>query len=289
MADYRKTLIVKPGAAVRLHDLDPDEHGGRANGADVAEELAEAQRRIGDLQLRLYAERKQSLLVVLQGLDASGKDGVCRHAMSALDPEGTTVTAFKEPTKLDLAHDFLWRVHPHAPAVGEVAIFNRSHYEDVLVVRVHNLVPEKTWARRYDLINDFERLLASRRTRVIKFFLHISKEEQLSRFRQRLEDPTRNWKIAESDYLEREYWDDYAAAYEAVLEKCSTADAPWYVIPSNHKWFRDLAVSHIVASTLEDMGPGYPAPTVDLGEIRRQYHRAVAEARGEAPGKKGKR
>ncbi len=239
--------------------------------------------------MRLYAEQKQSLLIVLQGLDASGKDGVCRHAMSTLGPEGTTVVSFKEPTRNDLAHDFLWRVHPRVPGAGEIAIFNRSHYEDVLVVRVHNLVPKKDWSRRYGLINDFERLLASRRTKVIKFFLFISKEEQLARFRQRLEDPTRNWKIAEADYLEREHWDDYMAAYEVALERCSTVEAPWYVIPSNHKWFRDLALSQIVAATLEDMNPRYPEPSVDLSEIRGEYHRAVVASREGPGGKKGTR
>jgi PPK2 family polyphosphate:nucleotide phosphotransferase len=187
---------------------------------------------------------------------------------------------FKQPTAEELAHDFLWRVHPHVPAKGSVAIFNRSHYEDVLVVRVHGLAPEKVWSKRYDEINDFEKLIAAQNnTTILKFFLHISMQEQLARFAKRLDDPARQWKISESDYKEREYWNDYTEAFEDVLTKTSTEQAPWFVIPSNHKWFRDLAVSQIIARIMEDMKMQMPKPTVDLAKIRWEYHRAQDEGK----------
>jgi PPK2 family polyphosphate:nucleotide phosphotransferase len=240
--------------------------------------------RIRHLQYLLYAEKKHALLIVLQGIDAAGKDGTCWHVMTAMNPQGTTVTGFKQPTEEDRAHDFLWRIHPHTPGLGRVAVFNRSYYEDVLVVRVHNLVSKDVWSRRYGLINDFEKLLSDRGTIIIKFFLYISPDEQLERFRQRLDDPHRRWKISEADYKEREHWGEYVTAYEAMLEKCSTDYAPWYVTPSNHKWFRNLAVSQIIANTLDDLGMKMPRPTVDLEQVRREYH---AAARGALPaGKK---
>jgi PPK2 family polyphosphate:nucleotide phosphotransferase len=188
------------------------------------------------------------------------------------------VTPFKQPTEPELAHDFLWRVHPHAPGRGQVAVFNRSHYEDVLVVRVHKLAPKPVWSRRYDRINEFERLLADNGTAVLKFFLYISADEQLRRFKDRLDDPEKQWKISASDYSERARWDDYIKAFEDVLEKCSTKHAPWYVIPSNHKWFRNRAVSEILADTLDDLRMKPPAPTVDLAQIRKEYEAAAAAA-----------
>jgi PPK2 family polyphosphate:nucleotide phosphotransferase len=228
------------------------------------------------LQYRMYAENKHSLLIVLQGLDAAGKDGVVRHVLSGMNPSGCVSVNFKQPTKEDLAHDFLWRVHPHVPAKGSVAIFNRSHYEDVLVVRVHGLAPEKVWSKRYDQINDFERLITTENnTTILKFFLHISKEEQLARFKKRLDDPARQWKISDSDYKERDYWGDYIKAFEDVLTETSTDYAPWFIIPSNHKWFRDLAISQIIVRQMEDMNMQLPKPTVNLAEIRREYHQAA--------------
>jgi PPK2 family polyphosphate:nucleotide phosphotransferase len=192
-----------------------------------------------------------------------------------LNPSGCVSTNFKEPTKEELAHDFLWRVHPHVPAKGSIAIFNRSHYEDVLVVRVHGLAPEKVWSKRYDQINDFERLITTENnTTILKFFLHISKEEQLARFKKRLDDPDRQWKISDSDYKEREYWGDYVEAFEDVLNKTSTEHAPWFIIPSNHKWFRDLAISQIIVRQMEEMNVQLPKPTVNIAEIRREYHQA---------------
>jgi len=224
---------------------------------------------------------------VLQGIDGAGKDGTCWHVISAMDPQGVNVTGFKQPTEEERDHDFLWRVHPHAPGRGRVAIFNRSHYEDVLVVRVHKLAPKKVWKPRYDFINDWEKLLAEENnTRILKFFLYISKEEQLARFKERLDDPAHQWKISESDYAERDKWDDYIKAFEAALERCSTEHAPWFVIPSNHKWFRNLAVSSIIADALEDMNIQMPKPTVDIEQIRKLYHQAEEAENGKADKKK---
>jgi PPK2 family polyphosphate:nucleotide phosphotransferase len=288
MTDYRDRLRVKPGSKVRLKDVDPGYHGEGVTTADAAAMVAAYERQLELGQLKLYAESRRSLLIVLQGLDASGKDGVCRHVLDAFNPLGTTVSAFKQPTPAELAHDFLWRVHARAPGKGEVAVFNRSHYEDVLVVRVHGLVPRKVWSRRYEQINEFERQLGASGTTILKFFLYISKDEQLERFRDRLEDPRRNWKISLGDYEERSHWDEYIEAYEEALERCSTDDAPWYVIPSNRKWFRDLAVSQILCATLEDMNLRYPEPSVDLEEVRRQYHLAAAGDGGRKKVKPGK-
>jgi PPK2 family polyphosphate:nucleotide phosphotransferase len=276
--DYRKQFRVKPGSEVELNEIDPGYAGKQLSEKEALADSEKFRDKLRKLQYLLYAEKKRSLLIVLQALDAGGKDGTVSHVMSAMNPEGTTVTGFKAPTPLELDHDFLWRVHPHAPARGTVAIFNRSHYEDVLVARVHKLVPKDVWSERYELINDFETLLhRQNKTHIIKFFLHISKEEQLSRFKQRLDDPARNWKISESDYKERELWDDYMRAFEDIFAKTSRKEAPWYVIPSNHKWFRNLAVSQIVAATMEDLGMQTPKPQVDLGVIRREYHQAAEE------------
>jgi PPK2 family polyphosphate:nucleotide phosphotransferase len=276
MPNYLKKLIVKPGSKIRLKHFDPGYHGKHESHKSALPEIQENRQKMEDLQYRMYAENKHSLLIVLQGLDAAGKDGVVRHVFTGMNPAGCVSVSFKEPTAKELAHDFLWRVHPHVPAKGSVVIFNRSHYEDVLVVRVHHLAPEKVWSKRYDQINDFERLIATENnTTILKFFLHISKGEQLARFKKRLDDPDRQWKISESDYKEREYWGDYIKAFEDVLTKTSTEQAPWFVVPSNHKWFRDLAISQIIVSQMEDMDMQLPKPTVDLAEIRRQYHQAT--------------
>jgi len=216
--------------------------------------------------------------VVLQALDAGGKDGVVRHLFSGMNPQGTTSVGFKQPSKVEAAHDFLWRAHQRSPAKGEVVIFNRSHYEDVLVVRVHKLVPDEVWSKRYDAINAFERQLAENGTHILKFYLHISKEEQLARFKQRIEDPARHWKISESDYAERVHWDDYRLAFEDALGRCSTERAPWFVIPANHKWFRNLAVSQIIVDTMEGLGMSFPKPTVDMADILAKYHAALKSA-----------
>lgn len=275
--DYRKAFRVEPGKKVRLADFDPDYRGEGLDESTGRAELEGFRRRLGDLQRLFYADRRHGLLIVLQGLDAAGKDGVCWHVIGAMDPMGVKVTGFKQPTPEELAHDFLWRIHRYAPAKGEVAVFNRSHYEDVLVARVHGIVQPAVWRARYDFINAWEKLLAvDNDTRIIKFFLHISKDEQLERFRRRLEDPARQWKISEADYSERNFWDAYGEAFEDVFANCSKDHAPWYVIPSNRKWFRNLAISQIIASTLEDMRLKCPEPSVDIAQIRALYHAEVA-------------
>ena len=274
---YSKDFRIGPDAKVRLKDFDPGFAGKHEDKKAALERIEHLRQRMDDLQEELYAEHKRSLLICLQALDAGGKDGVVRHVFRSMNPEGCRVASFKEPSKEELDHDFLWRIEHQTPRRGEVVIFNRSHYEDVLIVRVHELVPKKVWSKRYEQINDFERRLASNGTQILKFFLHISKEEQLQRFKQRLDDPSRQWKISEADYTERECWSDYIRAYEDALRKCSTADAPWFVIPANHKWFRDLAVSEIIVETMEKLGISRPEPTVDTAEIRRKYHQTVKE------------
>ena len=275
--DYRKKFVVEPGAKVRLSKIDPRFKGGHESHDTAAPEIEKNLEHMAKLQYLLYADANQSLLVVLQALDAGGKDGVIRHIFSAMNPQGTSVFGFKQPNKLESGHDFLWRAHVRTPGKGEVAIFNRSHYEDVLVVRVHKLVPESEWSRRYELINDFEKMLHANGTRILKFYLHISPEEQLERFKQRLDDPSRHWKISETDYAERELWSDYIEAFEDAMERTSTKHAPWYVIPSDHKWFRNLAISEIVVGALEDMHLKLPRATVDCAEIRQKYHSAEAQ------------
>ena len=283
--DYRKEFIVAPGSKVRLDKIDPADKGKHESHELAMPEIAKHVERMDQLQYLLYADGDQSLLVVLQALDAGGKDGVVRHLFSGMNPQGTTSVGFKQPSKVEAAHDFLWRAHQRAPGRGEVVIFNRSHYEDVLVVRVHKLAPKSVWSKRYALINDFEKMLSANGTRILKFFLHISPDEQLVRFKERLDDTARHWKISESDYSERELWQEYISAFEDALEKTSTRHAPWFVIPSNHKWFRNLAISQIVADTLEEMGLKLPPTQVNLEEIQRKYHAAEQEAGGEGTDK----
>ncbi|APR79238.1 UDP-galactose-lipid carrier transferase [Minicystis rosea] len=281
--NYQKKLIVEPGSKLRYGDLDSDYHGKYQSEAEAKAETEETLTALTALQRLLYGERRHALLIVLQGTDAAGKDGVCWHIIRAMNPQGTSVVGFKQPTVEELAHDFLWRVHPHAPGHGRVAVWNRSHYEDVLVARVHNLVPKSAWEKRYEQINAFEKLLHTSGTTILKFFLHISKEEQLKRFKARLDDPARNWKISQDDYAERAFWSEYASAYEDMLVACSTSHAPWYAIPSNHKWFRNLAVSQILRATMDALGMKLPEPTVDLAKIRQEYHAALeAEKDAEA-------
>jgi len=277
--DFRKKLIAEPGRRIRLAKIDPSFTGKYRSHSDAAPETRRHVKRLSALQYQLYADGNRSLLVVLQGLDAAGKDGVIRHVISVMNPQGTVVFSFKQPTKPEIDHDFLWRAHRRVPGKGEVVIFNRSYYEDVLVVRVHDLVPQPVWAKRYDLINDFEEMLAQNGTRILKFFLHISPEEQLQRFKQRLDDESRHWKISESDYLERQLWPCYVDAYEDVLALTSTRRAPWYVIPANHKWFRDLAISQIIADTMDELGLKLPPTHVDIADIRRKYHAAEKKMR----------
>lgn len=277
---FTKEFRIKPGKKVNLEKIDAGYHGSYESEEAVAEDLQKHSRRLTELQALMYAENKHALLIVLQAMDAGGKDGTIHHVMSAMNPQGCSVVGFKVPTAEELAHDYLWRVHKMTPGKGHITVFNRSHYEDVLVVRVHNLVPEEVWSKRYNDINAFERVLANSGTTIVKFFLHIDKEEQLKRFRDRLDEPDKQWKISDADYAEREYWNDYQQAYMDAISKCSFNYAPWYIIPSNHKWFRDLAVSQILVETLEGLNMKYPEPTVDLVEIKQKYHAEVMETSG---------
>jgi PPK2 family polyphosphate:nucleotide phosphotransferase len=280
--DYRRKFVVEPGSKVRLDDIDPSYTAKHATEAAAQGAIAKDIDRLRKLQYRLYAEHERSLLIVLQAPDAGGKDGTVKHVFGAMNPLAASAYPFKVPTAEEAAHDFLWRVHKVTPAHGHIAIFNRSHYEDVLVPRVHGLVPEEVWSKRYDRIVEFEKTLAQAGTLILKFFLHISKDEQLRRFANRLDEPDHRWKISESDYTERAYWDDYRKAYEAALERTSTRRAPWYVIPANHKWFRNLAVARIVVEALDELDFALPKPSVDIDEIRRKYH-AELDAPAEEP------
>ncbi len=281
-----KKLRVAPGTRIRLKDFDPQFVDQHENKKSVLPKIEKLRQRMDELQFKLYAEQKRSLLICLQALDAGGKDGVVRHVIGSMNPQGCRVVGFKQPSPEELAHDFLWRIEQQVPKRGEVVIFNRSHYEDVLIARVHDLVPRKVWSKRYEQIDDFERRLVANGTHILKFFLHISKEEQLRRFGQRLDDPARRWKISEADYSEREYWASYAAAYEDALGKCSTSDAPWFVIPSDHKWFRDLAISQIIVETMEKLDIQVPRPSVNIADIRRKYHADVDEEKDESKRRK---
>jgi PPK2 family polyphosphate:nucleotide phosphotransferase len=271
---YVERFKVPPGTTVSLCDIDTrfnDHHDGHK---EAAKEIEHYRHRLRDLQELLYADGQKSLLICLQALDAGGKDGTISHILGSMNPQGCRVAAFKEPDAVELAHDFLWRIHRVTPARGVVTIFNRSHYEDVLIARVHDLVPKEIWSRRYDRINAFESGLVDDRTHILKFFLHISKGEQLKRFKDRLDDPAKQWKISESDYKERTHWDDYTRAYEDALSRCSTEHAPWFIIPSDHKWFRNLAVARIVVEHLEGLKMTFPPPSVDIHQIRKEYHSA---------------
>ena len=255
----RDALRVKPGTRIRLEKLDAGATFGHDKASSV-EATARQMARLRDLQDRMWAEAKHSVLVVLQGIDAAGKDGTIAKVMEAFNPQGCPVSSFKVPSVEERAHDYLWRVHKRTPGKGEVGIFNRSHYEDVLVVRVHDLVPKRVWSKRYDQINDFERMLADSGTTIVKFFLTIDREEQRKRFQERYDDPTKRWKFSLGDLDERKLWDSYQAAFDEALSKTSTAWAPWYVIPANRNWFRNLAVSTILADTMAGLKPAYPAP-----------------------------
>jgi PPK2 family polyphosphate:nucleotide phosphotransferase len=256
--NFRERLGVQPDAGFRFDAFDTRDTFGFDRRA--ATDLLEATMpRLADLQERLWAENQQRLLVILQGMDTAGKGGTIEHVMGAFNPQGCHVHGFKVPSEDELARDYLWRVHQRVPRNGEIAIFDRSHYEDVLVVRVHGLVPKERWERRYDQINAFERLLADEGTTIVKVFLAIDKEEQRERLQARLDDPAKRWKMRLRDLEERKRWDDYVAAYETMLDRCSRPWAPWYAVPAGRKWFRNLAVSRILLETLEAMDPAFPA------------------------------
>jgi PPK2 family polyphosphate:nucleotide phosphotransferase len=259
----RDELRVKPGSKVDLSKIDPgDDHGWQKDDAEAETERQLA--RLADLQDRLWAQARRSVLVILQGIDAAGKDGTIQKVMEAFNPQGCVVAAFKVPTPEELAHDFLWRVHKRVPGKGEIGIFNRSHYEDVLVVRVHKLVPRAVWSGRYREINEFERLLTDNGTTIVKFFLYIDRDEQRQRFQDRVDNPRKRWKFSLADLAERKLWNQYIAAFEDALSKTSTDYAPWYVVPANRNWLRNLAVASILAETIDDLKPAYPPAPADL-------------------------
>jgi PPK2 family polyphosphate:nucleotide phosphotransferase len=256
----------KPGDKIRLKDFDPDDTGGY-NKTRGQEELKSLQTRMAELQEMMYAQGTQALLVVLQALDAGGKDGTIKKVFDAVNPVGVKVAAFKQPSAEELAHDFLWRIHQQAPPKGYIGIFNRSQYEDVLIVRVNELVPKAVWEKRYDQINHFEKLLAETGTHILKFYLNISKDEQKERLQARLDNPDKWWKFDAGDLPVREKWDSYMAAYEDALTRCNTDHAPWIIVPANKKWYRDLVVTRTIVETMETMGLAYPQAKQDLSGV----------------------
>lgn len=263
MEQYR----IQPGTQVDLNQYETYYQGELAK-KDGKEQLKNQNKVLRDLQELLYAENRHKLLVVLQGIDTSGKDSTIRHVFGDVNPQGTQVVNFKVPTWKELAHDYLWRVHPHTPGKGKIVIFNRSHYEDVLVVRVHGLAPEGVWEKRYEHINAFEKLLSDEGTTILKFFLHISKQEQAERFLARLDRPHKRWKFNPDDLREREHWGDYKAAFEAMLSRTSTPWAPWYAVPSDRKWYRNLVVSSVVIEKLQSLDMRFPKEVPDIESFR---------------------
>lgn len=259
--------IVKPGEHINLNDYAPSYTGSYTKKGQTKRRLKKLHKQLLKLQELLYAENQRALLIILQGMDTCGKDGTIRKVMAGINVQGCDVVNFKVPSADELSRDFLWRAHRVAPPKGKIGIFNRSHYEDVLVVRVHNLVPKSVWAQRYQQINDFEKMLVENGTVVLKFFLHISKEEQKARLESRISDPTKHWKITEADIRERAYWDDYMQAYETVLQECSTDWAPWHIVPADKKWYRNLVITECIVDTLRKLGMRYPEPTADVAKF----------------------
>jgi PPK2 family polyphosphate:nucleotide phosphotransferase len=261
-----KTFRLKPGQPARLDDHDPSDTSALPEGKKAsAGVMLDLQKRLGELQELLYAEHEQKILVLLQGMDTSGKDGTIRHVMADCSPQGVRIASFKKPTQVELEHDYLWRVHAAVPAAGELVVFNRSHYEDVLVVRVHSRHPGSFWRERFRQINDFETMLAENGTTILKFFLHISEDEQRERLQARIDDPTKRWKFEHGDIEERKLWDDYMKAYEEALSATSTKAAPWHVVPANAKWFRNYVVARTIVDRLESLKMKYPEP--DLSDV----------------------
>ncbi len=261
-------LRVTPGRKVKLEDYATDVTPGFKQKPDVDEILSETAAKMANLQYLMFAENKRALLIVLQAMDTGGKDGTIKHFMTGLNPAGVQVTSFKVPTELERNHDFLWRIHQAVPRRGDFGIFNRSHYEDVIVVRVHDLVPREVWNERYEMINRFERHLVDNNVTILKFFLHISKEEQKRRIRARIDEPAKCWKLSPSDFEERKYWDDYQEAYADALSKCSTSYAPWFIVPADKKWFRNLAVAEIMLETLQSMKMKFPKASFDPSKLK---------------------
>ena len=249
--------LIPPGEPCLLSNFDPGHHEGLERAA-AEEETRLHCTALDELAYRLFAEAKRAVVVVLQGIDGSGKDGAIRMLASGISPQCLDVRSFKAPSALELSHDFLWRVHAAVPAHGRIGIFNRSHYEDVVVVRVRKLVPKEIWRERYAQINAFEKLLRDGGLTVVKCFLHISKDEQRKRLADRLRDPAKQWKLGPSDLEDRRLWDDFTKAYEDAITHCNTPEAPWHIVPANHKWYRNLVVARLVRKTLEDLNPQFP-------------------------------
>lgn len=262
-----KPITVKPGDKVRLADIPSRDDADGWDKEAAARRVEENTAVTRDLAYRLYAENRRSLLLVLQGMDTSGKDGAIRTVMTGINPQSCSVVSFKQPSAEELDHDFLWRIHKAVPRNGEIGVFNRSHYEDVLIVRVHGLVPEAVWRKRYDVINAFERLLVDAGTKVVKCFLHISKDEQRERLQARLDEPEKRWKFSLGDLAERKLWEDYQAAYEDALTRCNTEHAPWLIVPADRKWVRNLMISELLREALEAMDPRFPEPPPGLDGV----------------------
>lgn len=275
MDQYR----VPPNTKVNLDDY-LTRYDGELEKKAGKDQLEEKALELADLQELLYAENKRKILIVLQGIDTSGKDSTIRHVFGKVNPQGTKVANFKVPTPKELAHDYLWRVHPHTPGKGEIAIFNRSHYEDVLVVRVHELFPQSVWEKRYHHINEFERLLTDEGTTILKFYLHISKQEQAERFLARLDRPHKRWKFNPEDLDEREHWEDYIQAYEDMLSLTSTDDAPWYIIPSDRKWYRNLTIASVIVEKLKSLNMTFPAEVPDIDQYRDLLAKMISKEEG---------
>ena len=261
------THRLKPNQKVSLSAITADGKEYQSNRKEAENEFKDLRNEFRELQSRFYAEDKRKLLIVFQAMDAGGKDGTIRAVTQGINPQGVIITSFKAPSKRELAHDFLWRVHMAVPARGMIGIFNRSHYEDVLVVRVSNLAPESVWRPRYKQINNFEELLSNSGTTIIKFYLHISKEEQRERFQERIDIPEKNWKFSFEDLEKRKQWDDYMAAYEEMLQQTTTEAAPWYVIPSNQNWYRNLVIERVIVNTLRQLDPQFPPPEGDVSGV----------------------
>jgi PPK2 family polyphosphate:nucleotide phosphotransferase len=260
--------LAKPGKKIRLGKIASDDTGQFRNKDAALPAIQKNIKKLAELQEVLYAQARHAVLIVFQAMDAGGKDGAIEHVFSGVNPQGCSVTSFKAPSTLELAHDYLWRIHAAVPARGMIGIFNRSHYESVLVERVKELVTKKIWSRRYEHINDFERMLADEGVCIIKFFLHISPQEQKERLEARLRDPHKNWKFNPQDLQERKRWDDYEEAYQDAIEKCSTEYAPWYIVPADHKWFRNWVISDTIVRTLEELDMSYPKPVEGIEKYR---------------------
>ncbi len=264
MEQYR----VKPGQQIKLGEWNPADKSGLPAGKKAGgKQLRALNGQLEALQERLYAEGKHKILIVLQAMDAGGKDGTVRHVFEGVNPQGVSVVSFKKPSALELAHDYLWRVHQHAPGKGQITIFNRSHYEDVLVVRVNNLAPEGVWSKRFEHIVAFEKMLADEGTTILKFFLHLSPDEQKARLQARLDEPQKHWKFNPADLEQRKLWPEYMKAYEDVLSKTSTEWAPWYIVPANRKWYRNLVIGRVIVETLQGLNSQYPQPDFDPAAV----------------------